>query len=445
MESAVLHRDLTKTYPIAVSGEGVYVITKEGNKILDGSSGAAVSSVGHGNKEVIEAIVDQIRTLSFAYTAFFTSQVAEDLASHIIDQSGPGTFSKVLFTSSGSEAVESALKAARQYHVFNGDLKRVNFIGRINSYHGNTLGAMSAGLNPSRREAFEPMLGSVFHHVSRCFYTEDGKGLSEEEYEDRLIGEFEAKMQSLGPETVAAVIVEPVVGASLGAVAATPTYLPRLKALCQKHGILAIWDEVMCGMGRIGSYHAWQGLGGAVPDLQTIGKGLGAGYLPLSAVLIGTKVYDTFNKCASGPKTFMNGHTFQAHPAACAGALAVQKIIQRDQLLANVRERGEQLDSALRERLPAHVLEHPGSLRGVGLFRCVDFGTLEASLGGPLAQEVADETFNKGAAVYPCSLPRDAVILAPPYIISPEEIETLVEAFSEATKTVLQRRGGLRS
>ncbi|KAJ4203269.1 hypothetical protein NW767_005384 [Fusarium falciforme] len=284
--SALLHRSLDKTYPTAVGTEGIYLLTADGRKILDGSSGAAVSCLGHGNREVIDAICEQAQKLAFAHTSFFTSDPAEELGRLIIEKSNYH-FNKVLFLTSGSEAVESALKLALQYHVYNNQPQRVNIIGRKHSYHGNTLGALAAGYNPARRATFEPVLGITFHHVNRCFYQADGKGISERAYEDGLILEFEQRFLELGPETVAAVIVEPVVGATIGSVPATSTYLPRLVELCNRYGVLTIFDEVMCGMGRVGSYHAWQSLGNVAPDLQTIGKGSGAGYQPLSAVLTG--------------------------------------------------------------------------------------------------------------------------------------------------------------
>ncbi|CAI4212709.1 unnamed protein product [Parascedosporium putredinis] len=383
MESAILHRSLTKNYPIAV-GEMEFT-----------------SSTIKGSAYWTEAAVRLFLALDIATK-------------------------RIMYTSSGSEAVEAALKIARQYHVFHGDLRRINIIGRLHSYHGNTMGAMAAGNNPPRREAFEPMLSPAFQHVSRCFYDRDHDGMTEREYENHLIDELEAKINSLGAETVAAVIVEPVVGATLGAVAATPTYLPRLKALCEKNGILAIWDEVMCGMGRSGSYHAWQSLGGAAPDLQTIGKGLGAGYQPLSAILLSEKVATEFELHATGAKKFINGQTFQGHPVACAGALAVQKIIKRDRLIANVLARGEQLNSSLTTGLPSGFFEYSGSLRGMGLFRAVDFGNLGAATGGSLAQEVVDESFKQGAAVYTCSSAVDAVLIAPPFIITEQEVDVLI-------------------
>ncbi|KAL2756410.1 hypothetical protein ACRALDRAFT_1063637 [Sodiomyces alcalophilus JCM 7366] len=437
--SSVFHRSLEKPYPTAIGGEGVYLFTADGRKILDGSCGAAVSGVGHGNKEVIEAVCEQMRRLAYIQTSFFTTDPAEELARVILDSSN-GAFSKVMFLSSGSEAVESALKMARQYHVYNGQPDRVNFVGRLHSYHGNTLGSLAAGNNPSRRDTFAPILSPAFHHVRRCFYQADGAGLSEAQYEDELLAEYEETFRRLGPETVAAVIVEPVVGATLGAVPATPTYLPRLSRLCRSYGILTIFDEIMCGMGRVGTYHAWQSLGGISPDLQAVGKGLGAGYQPLSAVLVGPTVYDKFQEHARGPNGFISGHTFQGHPPACAGALAVQKILKRDNLIARCGELGQVLHDTLASQLPAEWSRNGGKLRGLGLFRAVDFGDAGDSYGGPLAEEVATKAFDLGASVYLCSPNVDTILICPPFIATEEEIRKLVDIFVQAVNEVLGKR-----
>ncbi|SPO02994.1 related to ARG8 - acetylornithine aminotransferase [Cephalotrichum gorgonifer] len=442
MSSAILHRSLDKTYPEAVSGEGVFLITRAGDRILDGSSGAAVSCLGHNNREVIDAIVKQTQSLSFAHTLFFTSDPAEQLALHLLAESR-AAFAKVSFLCSGSEAVESALKIARQYHIYRGEPARVNFVGRAHSYHGNTLGALAAGNNPARRGTFGPILAPVFHHVSRCFYDADvGEGQSEESYEDGLIAEFEAKIGELGPETVAAIIVEPVVGSTLGAAPATKTYLPRLRKLCDRHGILLIFDEVMCGLGRSGTYHAWEQLGGVPPDLQTVGKGLAAGYQPLSAVLMAGKISEAFEAAsAEGAEKFASGHTFQGHAVACAGALTVQRILKRDGLVRNVAEMGELLRDLLEKGLPADLVARGARVRGVGLFRAVDFGTVgREELGAPLAGEVGEETFGRGAAVYPCSAAVDAILFAPPFIISNEEVALLVDIFLGALNSVIEGR-----
>jgi adenosylmethionine-8-amino-7-oxononanoate aminotransferase len=441
MQSAIFHRSLDKSYPTAVRGEGVYIYTADGKKILDGSSGAAVSSVGHGHPDVIKAIIHQVQnSLTFAHTSFFTSDPAEQLAQAIIAKS-ENAFSHLAFLSSGSEAVETSLKMCRQFHVYMGEPERVNFIGRMDSYHGNTLGAIAAGNNPSRRPDFAPILSDAFHHVSRCFYDADGANLTEQEYEDKLIAEMEAKITELGPHTVSGVIVEPVVGATLGSVPATANYLPRLKELCTRHGVLLIFDEVMCGMGRVGTYHAWQSFGGVAPDLQTIGKGLAAGYQPLSAVLISGKVYEVFEEHSKGPRKFVSGHTYQGHAVGCAAALAVQSVIGENNLLDNVVHMGALLEKSLRDGLPFVFTNCGGSLRGMGLFRTVDFGKLGQTVGGkPLLQEVADECFEQGAAVYACSGPVDAILFALPFVVSAEEVKALVAIFFRALDTVLQRR-----
>lgn len=438
--SSVFHRSIQKTYPTANKGSGVYLHTSDGRKILDGSSGAAVSSLGHGNQEIINAICEQAQSLAFAHSSFFTSDPSEDLAKLIIKYSDD-TFAKVMFLTSGSEAVESALKVARQYHIYKGEPERVNYIGRDYSYHGNTLGALGAGNNPARRGTFAPILGPTFHHVSRCFYDADGQGRTEKEYEDALIAEYEEKIESLGPETVAAVIVEPVGGATLGSVPATKTYLPRLSALCKQYGILTIFDEVMCGMGRVGSYHAWQSLGGVAPDLQTIGKGLGGGYQPLSAVLIGQEVQSTFEEHSKGSQAFVSGHTFQDHSMGCAAAMAAQRILSRDNLVTASQRQGEFLAETLKAQLPPSFESSGGSIRGLGLFQTVDFGALSEKYGGgPLAKEVAERTFARGAAVYLCSSAVDAVLFAPPFIISEEEVKELVGMFVGALEDVLASR-----
>jgi adenosylmethionine-8-amino-7-oxononanoate aminotransferase len=439
MPSAIFHRSLDKCYPVAVKGQGVYLVTESGDKILDGCCGAAVSCLGHSNQEVIEAIVDQTRSLSFAHTSAFTSDAAESLAQLLLQESS-GAFSRVNFLTSGSEAVETSLKIARQYHVYNGEPGRVNIIGRDFGYHGNTLGALAAGNNPARRDTFAPMLGSTFHHVSRCFYDADGKGKTERDYENSLIAELKTKISDLGAETVAAVIIETVGGATLGSVPPTQTYLARIKSLCDQHGILFILDEIMCGMGRQGTLHAWQAFGNVAPHLQTIGKGLGAGYQPLSAVLLSENVTAVFEAHSKGPKKFVSGHTFQGHSAACAGALMVQNIVKRQNLLENVTAMGVLLRSKLRNEMPALLLDSGASIRGSGLFFTVDFGNANLTLGGELAGDVQAEAFKNGAAVYCCSTAVDAILFAPPFIISEEEVEELAGIFIRSLNNVIGRR-----
>jgi adenosylmethionine-8-amino-7-oxononanoate aminotransferase len=435
-DSFVFHRSVEKKYPIAQDGSGVYITTSDGRKVLDGSSGAAVSSVGHGNVEVISAICDQARQLAFAHSSFFTSGPAEELAETLIKESD-GAFEKVMLLSSGSEAVESALKLARQYHIFNGQSGRVNIIGREHAYHGNTLGALAAGKNPSRRAAFDPMLSPAFHHVRRCFHQQDGGELSEEQYEDELLAEYEEQFERVGPSTIAAVIIEPVGGATLGAVTPTKGYLSRLSELCQHHGILTIFDEVMCGMGRVGSYHAWQYFGGVKPDLQTIGKGLAGGYQPLSGVLIGTRVNEIFQEHSKGSRAFVSGHTYQDHSIACAAALAVQRIIIRDKLTEQSQKMGVLLRQCLEQALPQAFKDHNGGFRGAGLFQAVDFGSLSTPDGSPIAKAMAATCLEKGLAVYLCSPLVNACLICPPLVVEEEHIRTIVDIFVCALQSLL--------
>lgn len=314
-----------------------------------------------------------------------------------------------------------------------GQPDRVKFIGRQYSYHGNTLGALSAGFNPPRRRAFEPMLSSNFHHVSPCFYSRDMKQNEDEShYVQRLLDEYEDTFNSLGPQTVAAVIVEPVGGATLGSVSAADGYLPGLKRLCEKHGALLIFDEVMCRMGRIGSLHAWQSLGGVAPDLQTVGKGLGAGYQPISGILVSPKVHKAI-EAAQDSSPLISGHTYQGHSIGCAAALAVQQTIVEENLLKNVQDMGIRLEKLLKATVP-----HLREVRGHGLFITAEF---QSNPSGPLAPEVSSRCLQNGAAVYLCSSAVDAILFAPAFIITSEEVEQLVNIFVLSVNQVLLERG----
>ncbi|KAK5172374.1 uncharacterized protein LTR77_004013 [Saxophila tyrrhenica] len=427
--SSIFHRNPVHKYPAASSGDGIYITAKDGSKTLDGSSGAAVSCLGHGHPAVIDAIVQQARQMAFAHTSFFTSGPAEELAALLVASGGEDAFKKCMFVSSGSEAVESALKVARQYHIANGKPNRVNIISRRHSYHGNTLGAMAAGWNPSRREPFAPMLSPVFHHVSPFFYSRDGRpDESADGYCQRMIDEFDEMFASLGPNTVAAVMVETASGATLGAVPATSQYLRRLRNLCHKHGALLILDEVMCGMGRLGRTHAWQAIGGSSPDIQTIGKGLGAGYQPISAVLVSPSVHNAIEN-AHGEHPFVTGHTYQGHSIGCAAALATQKYIEEQHLLQNVQRNGELLTKELASAVPGLK-----EVRGSGMFQAVEF---QSTPDDPIAAKVAKACMKNGLAVYLCSPLVDAVLFAPPFIITECEIQLMVSIFVRSVTEVV--------
>ncbi len=361
----LLHRQTKGELPIAVGGQGIELIDKAGKRYIDASGGAAVSCLGHGHPDVIAALHEQLDKLAYAHTGFFTSDAAEALGDRLIEDAPEG-LSHVYLVSGGSEAVEAALKMARQYFVEKGETQRRHIIARRQSYHGNTLGALAAGGNEWRRRQFQPMLIET-HHVDPCFaYRYQEPGESDADYAARAAGALEEKVAELGGENVIAFIAETVVGATSGAVPPVGDYFKRIREICDRHGILLILDEVMSGMGRTGTLHAFE-QDGIVPDLLTIAKGLGGGYQPVGAVLLGDHIYDAF---AGGSGFFQHGHTYMGHPMAAAAALAVQEVIARDNLLANVRDMG----GVLTNRLTAQFGNHPhvGDIRGRGLFQAIE-------------------------------------------------------------------------
>ncbi len=433
--SRILHRSGGQP-PIAVSGEGINLILADGRRIIDASGGAAVACLGHGNQRIAEAIGRQAATMAYAHTGTFSSQPAEDLADIVLDGE-PGGLSHAYFCSSGSEGTEASLKLARQYLVEIGQPERVHFIARRQGYHGNTLGALAAGGNMMRRAIYEPILSPAFSLVSPCFaYRFQRDDESDAQYVDRLADELETEFRRLGPETVAAVLAETVVGATTGCVTALPGYFQRVRAICDRYGALLILDEVMCGMGRTGTMHAWE-QEGVAPDLEVVAKGLGGGYQPIGGVLIGRKVVDAI---AQGSGSFMHGHTYQAHPVACAAALEVQRIIRGDNLLDNVRAMGLRLESALVERFGNH--RHVGDIRGRGLFWALEFVADRATKqefdpGLKVNERVKREALARGMAIYPMGGTIDGrrgdhAVIAPPYIATASDIDTIVERLGDA-------------
>ncbi|HUN44646.1 MAG TPA: aspartate aminotransferase family protein [Acetobacteraceae bacterium] len=433
--SRVLHRSGGQP-PLATRGEGIYLHTEDGHAIIDASGGAAVSCLGHGNRRIAEAIGRQAAVMAYAHTGTFSSQPAEDLA-HIVLDNEPGGLSHAYFCSSGSEGTEASLKLARQYFVEIGQSERVHFIARRQGYHGNTLGALAAGGNMMRRALYEPILSPAFSLVSPCFaYRFKQTSETDAQYVERLANELEAEFQRLGPHTVAAVLAETVVGATTGCVTALPGYFQRIRAICDRHGALLILDEVMCGMGRTGTMHAWE-QEGIAPDLQVVAKGLGGGYQPIGGVLIGRKIVAAINAGSGG---FMHGHTYQAHPVACAAALEVQRIIRGDNLLANVRAMGARLETALTERFGNH--RHVGDIRGRGLFWALEFVTDRATKQEfdpalKLNERVKREALARGVAIYPMGGTIDGkrgdhVVIAPPYIATASDIDTIVARLGDA-------------
>jgi adenosylmethionine-8-amino-7-oxononanoate aminotransferase len=436
----ILHRQAHGTYPRAASGAGPYLFDDAGRRWLDACGGAAVSCLGHGHPAVVAAIEAQARRLAYAHTSFFTTEVAESLADTLVRGAPPG-ISHVYFVSGGSEAMEAALKMARQYHLERGEPQRSLFVARRQSYHGNTLGALSVGGNAWRREPFAPLLAPV-RHVSPCYaYRDRGAAETDAQYGERLAAELDAAIVEAGPHKVIGFVAEPVVGATLGAVAAVPGYFRRVREVCDRHGVLLILDEVMCGMGRTGTLYACE-QEGIAPDIVTVAKGLGAGYQPIGACLLSRRVFDAF---AQGSGFFQHGHTYLGHAIACAAALAVQRVIAEEGLLARVRETGALLDAELRRALGEHP--HVGDIRGRGLFLGLEFVADRASRepfdpSMRLHARIKQVAFDAGLMVYPMGGTIDGrrgdhLLLAPPYTIDRSHVDEIVGTLAPAIDRAL--------
>lgn len=421
-------------------GDGVWIHDTEGRVYLDACGGAAVSCLGHSDDDVRRAIVDQLDHIPFAHTSFFTSETAEALADRLTALA-PGNLDRVYFVSGGSEATETALKLARQYFVERGEPERRHLITRRQSYHGNTLGALAAGGNQWRRAQFEPLLFET-HHIAPCYEYRDRRAdETAEAYGLRVADELEAKILELGPETVLAFIAETVVGATTGAVPPVPGYFRRIREICDRYGVLLILDEVMCGMGRTGTMFSCE-QDGIAPDLLTTAKGLGAGYQPIGAVLVSDRIFETV---VGGSGFFQHGHTYMAHPAACAAGLSVLDVIERRGLLANVNARGTELRRALDERFGQHP--HVGDIRGRGLFLGIELVadretkvTFDPVRAFPA--RIKAEAMARGLMVYPMGGTVDGVrgahiLLAPPFILESEHIPLIVDRLEGAVEAAL--------
>lgn len=439
--SKVFHRNPLNDYPVAVRGDGAYLIDSQGKRYLDASGGAAVSCLGHSDRAVIEAIQQQLDRLPFAHTSFFSNPPMEALAEALIARA-PKSFGRVYFVSGGSEAVEASLKLARQYHVERGEPQRRHVIARRQSYHGNTLGALATGGNTWRRKQFEPLLYPAFH-VSPC-YAYRGMQAAEraESYVERLAGELESEIRRLGDDSVIAFVAETVAGATLGAVPPIPGYFRRVREVCDRYGVLLVLDEVMCGMGRCGALFAFE-TEGIAPDLVCVAKGLGAGYQPIGAVLCTTHVYDTV---VGGSGFFQHGHTYLGHAAACAGALAVQRRLVDDGLLARVGPLGDQFERKLRAAFGTHP--QVGDIRGRGLFWGMelveDRGTKKPfDPGLKVNARLKKAALGEGLLCYPMGgtidgVQGDHVLFAPPFILDSPQLDEIVDKFSRALETTLK-------
>jgi len=431
----VFHRDPRLNYPVAVRGEGAYLIDRDGKRYLDASGGAAVSCLGHSDAKVVQAVQRQLEKLPFAHTSFFTNEPMEALADALIARA-PKSFDKVYFVSGGSEAMEAALKLARQYFVEKGEPQRGHVVGRRQSYHGNTLGALAVGGNAWRRKQFEPLLIKT-SHVSPCYaYRGKQPGESDAAYCDRLIQELEGEFLRLNPKSVIAFVAETVAGATIGAVPPVPGYFKRVRELCDRHGVLLILDEVMCGMGRSGTLWAFE-QEGVVPDMVAVAKGLGAGYQPIGALVVSRQIADTIQR---GTGFFQHGHTYIGHAAACAGALAVQKRLHEDGLLSKVTPLGNGLEKRLRNAFANHP--HVGDIRGRGLFWGIELVEDRATKKPfdpklRMHARIKRTAMEAGLMCYPMGgaidgVQGDHVLLAPPFILDETQLDELVDKLAKA-------------
>jgi len=439
--SHVFGRDTRTAFPIATRAQGIYIYDSTGKRYLDASGGAAVSCLGHGHPVVCEAVKQQVDRLGYAHTGFFTNEPQEKLAQELTAHA-PAGLSRAFFVTGGSEATEAALKLARQYHVECGRPERRHFISRWFSYHGNTLGALSVSGHHARRATYLPLLNNVTH-ISPCFaYRGKIPGESDSEYGLRVADELETAITRAGASRVAAFIAEPVVGATLGAVAAVQGYFKRVREICDRHGVLLILDEVMCGMGRTGTLHACE-QEGVAPDILLLAKGLGAGYQPVGAILVAEKIYQAV---AAGSGSFNHGHTYMGHAVGCAAALAVQSVIQSENLLANVQRQGERLDRLLRECFSGHP--HVGDIRGRGLLRAIELVQDRATrqpfpIADKLQARIKQQAMTEGLICYPGGGTADGeagdhVLIAPPFNVTDAEIETIVAALGSAVSGAIK-------
>ena len=425
--------------PRIAKGEGSYLFDASGRRYLDGSGGPAAFSIGHGNREVNAAIAAQLEQVACGYRYLFTSEPLEQLTNLLRARCGP-EFEHIVYSGSGSEAVESALKVALQYWDARGQPAKRRFIARERSYHGNTLGALSVSGYLERRRPFEGSLLEV-SFVSAANAYRPLHGLTGPALAVALADELDVRITALGSEQVAAFIFEPVVGAAGGVVPAPPGYAQAVRAVCDRHEVLVIADEVMCGAGRCGTWRALEH-DGIVPDIMAVGKGLAGGYIPLAATIFRKELGDAI---LSAQGAVLTGHTYSGHTAACAAGLAVQRIIERESLVSHVRIRGEALRRDLRGALER--FEEVGDVRGRGYLIGIEFVRDRATrepfpAQRALSHAVGARALEDGLICYPCSgnvggVMGDTIIVAPPYNAREAELSELIEKLAGAVKRTL--------
>ena len=436
--TAVFSRDLHHQYPVAVSGSGMHLYDQHDREYLDMCGGAAVSCLGHQHPAVVSALQEQIGKMAYAHTAFFSNEPQEQLAAQLVQAFGDEG-ARAYFACGGSEANETAMKFAWQYWRAQNQPTKVKIISRTHSYHGNTFGALSVSGHPARRSVMGDILND-WPRIDPCYaYRYQLAGETEEEYGARAARQLEQTIEREGAETIAAFIVEPVAGASLGVVCAVKGYFKEIRAICDRHDILLIADEVMCGTGRTGTFFAFE-QESFRPDIVTLAKGLGGGYQPLAATIINSKISDFFTNNASG---FAHGHTYAGHAAACAAGVAVMQTIDHQNLLAAVRAKGAQFGSLIQATLSDHP--NVGDVRGRGLFWAIEFvqdkETKKAPVNGAvIAKQLKDTAMRHGLMCYPGGGDPSQglnchILLAPPYIIEQHHMD---QAMIKLTATVAE-------
>lgn len=439
MDNALFPRSFRKAYPQAVRGEGCYIFTSDGSRYLDAAGGAAVVTIGHGVKSVAEAMAAQAETLAYVHSSQFETPVAAELSSRLLKMA-PSSFAdgKVYLTSGGSEATETALKICRQYFFERGEKRRYRVVSRKQSYHGATLGALTVSGNVRRREPFAPMLAD-WGHVDPCYCYRCPLGLTYPDCGVACADELEKLLDGEAGDEVAAFIVEPLSGATLGAVPPPDGYMQRIAEICRRHGILLIADEVMTGMGRTGRNFAVQHWA-VEPDLILVGKGIASGYAPLGAVMVSERVVNDFRK---GSGVLLHGFTYNAHPVAAAAGVAVSDFARENHLFEQVERKGEYMRSAL-----ARLTDSPyvGDIRGKGLLWGIEFVAnretrepFPSELQG--SSQIAAKMLESGVLSYPMQgsvdgYRGDHLLLAPPYVISTEQMNDLAEALFQVIATV---------
>ncbi|MBN2034174.1 MAG: aminotransferase class III-fold pyridoxal phosphate-dependent enzyme [Deltaproteobacteria bacterium] len=436
----VFPRRLDAPLPFAVNAEGVWIVDSDGKRYLDASGGPLVVNLGHGREEIARAIYDQVLRCEYVHPTMFTTSAVESLAEALAAHAPKG-LERFYFLSGGGEAVETAVKLARQIHLEHGRAQKILLISRWKSFHGLTLGALAATGRTTFRTPFAPLLAEVVHipppYCLRCSY-----GLTYPGCDLRCARALEETIHNLGAETVSAFIAETVSGATLAAVEPPPEYFRVIREICDRNEVLLILDEVLCGLGRTGRWFACEHYG-VIPDIMTLGKGLGGGAIALSAVGIHTRHFDAIR---NGGGRFTHGGTFSHHSVAAAAGLRVVRILEREKLVERVASFGEILGQKLKKGLAGHA--HVADVRGLGFLWGVEFVKEKSTLQPFPRKEAFVEAlwrnlFKRGLILYSSTglagADGDALIIGPPFVIEEAQLDFVVETMIEGLKETLVR------